>query len=434
MQSLPNSLSAALVALLALGSTQPALAQDPAPAKGPGKRPMTWTGVLGEAEFAALHDLKEGAAPTLHGQDIEIGGTKAYLSRPAGGAALGGVVVIHEWWGLNDHVKHWTDRLAADGYDAVAVDLYGGKVATTREEALAAMRAVDEAAALATLRAAHAYLVDNKDIRAQRTASIGWCFGGAWSLRLAIAEPTLDAAVIYYGRLVEGADALRPIQARVLGVFGNQDGGIPPASVAAFAASMKEAERSLTLRQYDAQHAFANPSSAAYDAVNAGLAWHETRAFLARELSPPSASGSIAAGERELEMMAPKGWEHGGDKPMRLATFSVPGGAECSVSAFPGDVGGLVPNVNRWRQQMGAAPLTADEVADLPVSPVLGVLATIVRIEGPLPGPDGSPRPSMMLAAFAKLESETVTLKLTGPAAAVQAAEVDFAVLCRRLR
>ena len=94
---------------------------------------MGWTGVLDEDAFAALHDLKEGEAPELRGEDIEVAGMDAYLSRPAHGEPLGAVIVIHEWWGLNDHVRHWSDRLASDGYVALAIDLYGGTVATTRE-------------------------------------------------------------------------------------------------------------------------------------------------------------------------------------------------------------------------------------------------------------------------------------------------------------
>jgi len=118
-------------------------------------------------------------------------------------APLPAVIVIHEWWGLNDHVRHWADRLAADGYAALAVDLYGGKVATTPDEAMAAMKSVDEAKAKAKsmLAAAHRFLADDPRIDAKRRGVIGWCFGGAWSLQHAIAEADLDAAVIYYGRL-----------------------------------------------------------------------------------------------------------------------------------------------------------------------------------------------------------------------------------------
>lgn len=419
--------SAITMALVALAPAQEA------PAKQDTKRPMTWTGVLDEAAFAALHDLKEGAAPPLQGKDVEFAGHQGYLSRPAHGASLGAVIVIHEWWGLNDHVKHWADRLASDGYDALAVDLYGGRVATTREEAMAAMQAVVEAEALATLRAAHGYLTTDASIKAERTASIGWCFGGAWSLRLAIAEPQLDAAVIYYGRLIDDAAVLKSIEAPVLGVFGSLDTGIPPESVAGFAAAMKAAGKTLELRQYEAHHAFANPSSARYDTENASKAWLETRKFLARHLAPPQSEDLFTKATRTLEVVAPSGWTRGPERNMRLATFNFGAGAECVVSAFPGDVGGLVANVNRWRQQLGEGPLSEDEVEASPVTPMFGRLATLVRVEGNM-DVGGSKRPSLLLGAIAPLDGETVFVKLTGPTADVEAAAGAFTAFCRSLR
>lgn len=405
----------------------------PAPPQDPPKRPMSWTGVLDEAAFAALHDLKEGAAPPLVGRDIELAGGRAYVSRPKVGPALGAVIVIHEWWGLNDHVKHWADRLASDGYDALAVDLYGGTVATSRDEAMAAMRAVDEAAALATLRAAHAYATSADGLAAERTASIGWCFGGAWSLRLAVAEPELDAAVIYYGRLIEDAGALASLVAPVLGVFGNLDTGIPPESVATFAAAMKSAGKSLELRQYDAHHAFANPSGARYDAENAAKAWTETRGFLARHLAPPQRPGTFHDGRRPLEVTVPDRWRRGEGRMMRLATFTFDA-CECVVSAFSGDVGGLRPNVDRWRQQLGLGAITDEDFAALPTTPMLGGLATLLRVEGLMKTDSDPARPSVMLVAAARLDDETVFVKLTGPTQEVDDARDAFLALCRNLR
>jgi carboxymethylenebutenolidase len=194
------------------------------------------------------------------------------------------VIVIHEWWGLNEHIQHWTDRLAEDGYAALAVDLYGGKVARTPDEAMAAMKAVDDAAALKALRAAHRFLETDARVKAPRTASIGWCFGGAWSLQLALNEPALDAAVIYYGRLVTDPQKLKAIQGPVLGVFGNKDEGIPPKAVDEFDKALHEAGVAHTILRYDAQHAFANPSGARYDQKAADEAWRHVRAFLAGRL------------------------------------------------------------------------------------------------------------------------------------------------------
>lgn len=242
------------------------------------------TGVLDEDAFKALHELKEGKAPKLHGEMVPLGDGKAYLSLPKGKGPFPAVVVIHEWWGLNDHVKHWTDRLAADGYAALALDLYGGVVAKTREDAMSAMRGVDEAAAQAMIARGLKFVREDTRVRASKTATIGWCFGGGWSLKAALAHPDLDAAVIYYGRLKTDAETLKPIKASVLGVFGNQDRGIPPRTVDAFEAGLKGAGVKHHILRYDANHAFANPSSARYDQKSAADAWKKVREFLSTEL------------------------------------------------------------------------------------------------------------------------------------------------------
>ncbi|HEU5060867.1 MAG TPA: dienelactone hydrolase family protein, partial [Kofleriaceae bacterium] len=212
---------------------------------------------------------------------------RAYLSLPEGATApVPGVIVIHEWWGLNDHIMHWADRLAADGHAALAVDLYGGVVATTREDAMATMKKVDDAKARAVLVAAHRFLVEDARVKAPRTASIGWCFGGGWSMQAAMALPELDAAVVYYGHVPTDARAFAGVKARVLGVFGNQDEGIPPRHVDGFAAALTAAGVKHEILRYDAPHAFANPSSPAYHAKEAAAAWEKVRAFLRAELSP----------------------------------------------------------------------------------------------------------------------------------------------------
>jgi len=242
-------------------------------------------GSLSEEQFKALHQLKGDKAPPARGERVTIDGTSAYLSLPKGKTApLPGLLVIHEWWGLNEHIQHWADRLAEDGYAALAVDLYGGKTTKTPEEAAAAMKAVNDEQARKTLHAAHEFLLKDARIKASKTGSIGWCFGGAWSLDVAIHEPELDAAVIYYGRLVTDPAALRPIKAELLGIFGNKDKAIPPEKVNAFEAALKEAGVKATIYRYDADHAFANPSGQRYDEKSAADAWSKVRPFLADKL------------------------------------------------------------------------------------------------------------------------------------------------------
>jgi len=272
--------------LLCLGLAAALPAQETKPEK-PTSRPtgMSWTGVLDEKTFASLHELKSGEAPALRGEDVEVGGATCYLARPEKPLKpSAAILVIHEWWGLNDHIKHWCDRLAADGYSALAVDLYGGKVATTREEASAAMQAVDPEAAREILAAAHRFLAQDPRVEAERRACIGWCFGGGWSLQHAITADDLDAAVVYYGRLETDPKVLESIDAPVLGVFGNQDRGIPPSAVDEFEKAMKAADNEVRILRYDANHAFANPSSARYDQENAKAAWTEVRKFLRKNL------------------------------------------------------------------------------------------------------------------------------------------------------
>ena len=243
------------------------------------------TGILSEEAFKALHVHREDAPPPARGTEMKLSdGTRAYLSLPKGDGPHPGLIVIHEWWGLNDNIRHWADRLAADGYAAVAVDMYGGQVATQPNDAMTYMKAVKADAAKTTLLAADRFLRNDPRVKAPTVGSIGWCFGGGWSLQAALNMPALDAAVIYYGRLVTDADKLKPIQAKVLGVFGNLDRGIPPASVDAFEKAMTDAGRDVKILRYEANHAFANPSSGRYDEASAKAAFAEVRTFLAATL------------------------------------------------------------------------------------------------------------------------------------------------------
>jgi carboxymethylenebutenolidase len=241
-----------------------------------------WLGILSEEEFKELHELRSDETPPLHGEMIELAGGVAYLSLPEGEGPHPGVLVIQEWWGLNDNIKYWSDRLAADGYAALAVDLYEGTVATTRDGAYAAMQAVEDDRAYEVIRAGLDHL--KNEAGTSGLGCIGWCFGGGWSLNTALANPDVTACVIYYGRLTDDVAALSQITGPVCGVFGNQDQGIPPETVDKFAAALDEAGVPHEIHRYDANHAFANPSSARYDEEAASDAWVKARAFLAANL------------------------------------------------------------------------------------------------------------------------------------------------------
>ncbi|HTJ47356.1 MAG TPA: dienelactone hydrolase family protein [Kofleriaceae bacterium] len=233
-----------------------------------------------EAAFKAEHQLKEAPSPGK-GQWIDLGGTRAYLALPEGAKApLPAIVVIHEWWGLNRNIELWSDRIAAEGWAALAVDLYGGKVAKTSDEAMADMKTVDDAAAAKVIDRAYDFLANDPRVHARKRAVIGWCFGGGWSLQTALAHPDLDGAIIYYGMLDPDPAHLAAIHGRVLGIFGNKDGHITPGDVDAFERGLASAHVKAEIHRYDAPHAFANPSNPAYDETSAADAWEHVKAFL----------------------------------------------------------------------------------------------------------------------------------------------------------
>ena len=238
------------------------------------------TGPLTEEQFKALHALPAPDPKDLKGQVIDLKGTKAYLSLPPGPGPFPAIVVIHEWWGLNGNIEHWADRLASAGWAALAIDLYSGAVATTRDEAMAAMKTVDDTKAAAVIRTGIDFIGSDPRISATKKAVIGWCFGGGWSLQAALANPDLDGAIIYYGQLETDPAKLGAIKAKVLGVFGKKDKGIPPEKVREFEAALKQAGVAEEIHEYDAEHAFANPSNPIYDQASAADAWKHVVAFL----------------------------------------------------------------------------------------------------------------------------------------------------------
>ena len=210
-----------------------------------------------------------------------------FLSMPQDAAEpLPGIIVIHEWWGLNDNIKAMTRRLAGEGYVALAVDLYGGATAETPEAAQALMSALlaEPDAARRNLTQAYDYL--EKYALAPRIASIGWCLGGGQSLQTALSYPdALDAMVMYYGQVVTDRTRLSPLNVPVLGFFGARDESIPVRDVQAFRGTLMDLGKNVeVLIVPGVGHAFANPSGGSYDAKAANEAWITTLAFLERHL------------------------------------------------------------------------------------------------------------------------------------------------------
>ena len=174
------------------------------------------------------------------------------------------MVVIHEWWGLNDWIKQEAAGYAAKGYVALAVDLYRGKVADNPETAHELMRGLPQDQGVRDLTSALTYLQSRKDVKRDRVGAVGWCMGGGYALQLAIAAPSLKAVAINYGALATDKTALEKIHAAVLGNFGGKDQGIPPEAVQAFEASMKSLGKPVDAKIYpDSGHAFENPNNKA---------------------------------------------------------------------------------------------------------------------------------------------------------------------------
>lgn len=211
--------------------------------------------------------------------------TGAYLVKPGGKGPFPAIVVVHEWWGLNDWTKHMADKLAGEGYVALAVDLYRGKSTANPEEAHQFMSGLPEDRAVRDLKAAYAYLQSQPDVKKDRIGSIGWCMGGKYSGLLAIEEPKLTACVIYYGSMPTDADTLNKIQAPVLGFFGGADKGVTPELARNFQHQMEALKKNISVTIYDgAGHGFANETGANYNPDATKDAWEKTVAFLAKYL------------------------------------------------------------------------------------------------------------------------------------------------------
>ncbi|MDE2229178.1 MAG: dienelactone hydrolase family protein [Alphaproteobacteria bacterium] len=236
------------------------------------------------AAVLADPNLAHAVAQTLAPVSITAeGGRKVIgaLAVPAETQALA-VLVIHEWWGLNDQIKSVAAELATNGFLALAVDLFGGKVTTNADEAarLSRMVAANQPPAIDTLKSWIAWLKKNPRCDGH-VATLGYCFGGGWSLNASLATP-VDATVVYYGDVRKTAAALGALKGPVLMHYGLKDRYITTAMVEGFEAEARKAGKRVTIYAYDANHAFANPTGAAFPYVKdaADLAWKRTIAFL----------------------------------------------------------------------------------------------------------------------------------------------------------
>lgn len=249
---------------------------------------MTTASLAGLPLAAVLADprLAKAAAGTLQDVSLTTAGGRsvsASLAMPAKTPAPT-LVLIHEWWGLNDQIKAVAAEYANLGYVALAVDLMDGQVATTPDAARAQTGAVKPEEATDTL-VSWAEWLKKHEASTGKLGTVGWCFGGGWSLNASIATP-VDATVIYYGRVTREAADLKKLKGPVLGHFGTLDKFINQEMVSGFEAELKKAGKSdVTIHWYDADHAFANPSSARYDDADAKLSWDRTAKFFNENLT-----------------------------------------------------------------------------------------------------------------------------------------------------
>jgi carboxymethylenebutenolidase len=206
----------------------------------------------------------------------EVPGT---LREPAAGPAPGAVLLVHEWWGLNEHIRAVADRLVREGFTVFAVDLYGGKVAKDEASAEQYMNSMDWKQAGDVLKRASEALRQRKP--GTKVGVMGFCMGGAVALAAAAKDPDIAACVPFYGIPGEDKADVTKIRAAVQGHFAKQDGWCSPERVDALEKKLKAAHVPTELHRYDAQHAFFNDTRpTVYSKTDAELAWKRTVAFL----------------------------------------------------------------------------------------------------------------------------------------------------------
>jgi len=280
-----------LVPVLALAAGSAVRAAAPTPALAISEGVMVPIGVRGEAVQAyTVHPMRAGLYP--------------------------GVVIIHEWWGLNSQIKGVADRAAEEGFVAIAPDLFHGKLGTDAGLAYELMRGLNENFAVDVIKSAIGWL-RTYDARAVRrgpghempVGTVGFSMGGRISLATALNRADIQAVVMFYGTVETDPQALRPLAVPLLGIFGNEDHGIPLDQIKAFEAALKEAGKDATVIVYPGVgHAFFNEERPGYDKEASHDAWERTRMFLTDKLAqdakmpaPPGPAKKVPADDTPLE-------------------------------------------------------------------------------------------------------------------------------------
>jgi carboxymethylenebutenolidase len=237
--------------------------------------------------------MKSHTLPKSYKHVSKAGGVMVEFNTPDGTMAKGFYIpadkptkytlfVFQEWWGLNDHIKREAEHFysALGNVNVLALDMYDGKVATSREEAGKLMGGASPARLESIIKGAILYVGPKAKI-----ATVGWCFGGALSLKASILNGKQAAAcVMYYGMPVKDVEQLKLLQTDVLGLFAGKEKFISTQVVADFDANMKLAGKKLTLKSFDADHGFANPSNPIYDKASTEAAWDMAITYLKSKL------------------------------------------------------------------------------------------------------------------------------------------------------
>jgi len=276
-----------LTALATLAATAPpAAASSPPAAPAPSaKAAAAPAPTAAAADPATRRRVPRPIQPDTARVQLGATGPEAFVAYPPGEGGAPGVVIVHEWWGLNAQIRELARRLARQGYVAIVPDLYGGKVATDGETAHVLARGLDEAEALETIDAAGRWLEKEPRVAKRRRGVMGFCMGGGLALKAGLRDPSLAAVVMFYGPPESRADLLASLQAPLLGHFGAEDQGISVERVEAFGRTLKGAGKVADVHVYaGAGHAFMNEEQAGYRPEAARLAWVRTLDFLQKHV------------------------------------------------------------------------------------------------------------------------------------------------------
>ncbi|OFW00714.1 MAG: hypothetical protein A3G20_02395 [Acidobacteria bacterium RIFCSPLOWO2_12_FULL_59_11] len=210
----------------------------------------------------------------------------AYEARPSGAGAYPAILLVHEWWGLNEHIKDVARRLAAEGFVALAPDLYGGKVTTDPNQAAAWTAALKSEEGIRILLAALRFLQEKEPIYAEHIGVIGFCLGGGYALLLACRAPSLKAAIPFYGDIPDPIEQVQNIRCPILFFAGSNDQWINAAKVQKLREAFRKHGVQGEIRVYpDADHAFFNDTRpAVYHAAAAQDAWTRALGLFSRTL------------------------------------------------------------------------------------------------------------------------------------------------------